>query len=129
MSELISGKEAKLAWANGEDIQLCYKQHEEENTWFLLLSTDPLSTFDRDDFLFRLKPRTITINGIEVPAPFDPKGGDVFWILFESHYSPCGYKLVLPDNQYSELCYGAWRTEEEIKQVVSALRSVFKGGV
>jgi hypothetical protein len=25
--------------------------------------------------------------------------------------------------------FGAWRTEEEIKQVVSALRSVFKGGV
>lgn len=129
MSELISGKEAKLAWANGEDIQLCYKQHEEENTWFLLLSTDPLSTFDRDDFLFRLKPHTILINGIEVPAPFDSKDGDEFWILFESHYSPCGYKLVLPDNQYSELCYGAWRTEDEIKQVVSALRFVFKGGV
>jgi len=84
-----------------------------------------LFAFDHPSNKFRLKPKTITLNGIEMPAPFEPKDGDEFWILFESHYSPCGYKLVLPDNQYSELCYGAWRTEEEIKQVVAALRSAF----
>ena len=126
MSELISGEEAKLAWANGENIELCYKQHEEENTWFLLLSTDPLSTFDRDDFLFRLKPCTIKINGIEVPAPFEPKEGDVVWHIFptlEKGYGWCH------ENGDQMTQFGAWRTEEEIKQVVSALRSVFKGGV
>ncbi len=125
MSELISGKEAKLAWANGENIELCYKQHEEENTWFLLLSTDPLSTFDRDDFLFRLKPRTISVNGIEVPAPFEPKGGDEIYFLDDD--DPNGYNSAYYSDQFS--FYGYWRSEEEIKQVVSALRSVFKGGV
>lgn len=122
MSELISREEAKLAWANGEDIQFCYKQHEEENTWFLLLSTDPLSTFDRDDFLFRLKPRTISLNNIEVPAPFEPNEFEDCYMLsdlYEHGYTKTSWK-------YSK-SVPAWRTEDEIKQVVSALRSVFKG--
>ena len=129
MSELISGKEAKLAWANGEDIQLCYKQHEEENTWFLLLSTDPLSTFDRDDFLFRLKPRTITINGIEVPAPFKPKEDCQVWIIDDGKTDNCRKYNYEVEGDERNTFIGMWRTEEEIKQVVSALRSVFKGGV
>lgn len=130
MSELISRKEAKLAWANGEDIQLCYKQHEEENTWFLLLSTDPLSTFDRDDFLFRLKPRTITLNNIEIPAPFEPKDGETYWCF--STQTVLGYGHNVYESERADRRFinmGAWRTEEEIKQVVSALRSIFKGGV
>ena len=122
MSELISSKEAKLAWANGEVVQ--WRQSFKK--WNDLEPSNVLGLFDCNEMEFRLKPRTITINGIEVPAPFEPKDGDEFWILFESHYSPCGYKLVLPDGQYSELCYGAWRTEEEIKQVVAALRQIFK---
>ena len=134
MSELISGKDALIAVANGEDVEYwCEKDPRIQKRWTSIknLNEYKLSYFLEDNprFEFRLKPSTITINGIEVPAPFEPKDGDEFWILFESHYSPCGYKLVLPDSQYSELCYGAWRTEEEIKQVVSALRSIFKGGV
>ncbi len=122
MSELISGKEALIALANGEEVEL---QATGDMKWYnsTQWTVRELLCFKGK---FRLKPRTITINGIEVPAPFEPKDGDEFWVLFESHYSPCGYKLVLPDSQYSELCYGAWRTEEEIKQVVEALRSIFK---
>ena len=125
--KLISGKEALIALANGEDVESRHRVI--DTVWgnakcLLLVESflDPATLLD-----FRLKPRTITINGIEVPAPFEPKDGDEFWILFESHYSPCGYKLVLPDDRYSELCYGAWRTEEEIKQVIAALRQVFGG--
>ena len=121
MSELISGKEALIALANGKKLQA-----RDAHAWKDVTSDVPLSIFDMPMIMFRLKPRTITINGFDVPAPFEPKDWDEFWILFESHYSPCGYKLVLPDSQYSELCYGAWRTEEEIKQVVEALRSIFK---
>lgn len=126
MSELISGKEAKLAWANGEDIELCYKQHKEENTWFLLLNTDPLSTFDRDDFLFRLKPRTITINGIEVPAPFEPKEGERYWFMSTSTilgYACNDFELDKIDSRF--MVNGAWKSEDEIKQVVAALRKIF----
>ena len=114
---MMTGKEALIALANDQEVEYF---DEKLGEWVYM---DITHHFKRD---FRLKPRTITINGIEVPAPFEPKDGDEFWILFESHYSPCGYKLVLPDSQYSELCYGAWHTEDEIKQVVAALRSIFK---
>lgn len=121
MSELISKQEAKLAWANGGDIQAQYKDYAKENCWFDILSTDQLSIFDRGDLNFRLKPRTITINGIEVPAPFEPKEyQDCYMLtdLYEHGYTKTSWK-------YS-LSVPAWRTEEEIKQVVAALRSIFK---
>lgn len=77
---------------------------------------------------FRFKPRTITINGIEVPAPFEPKYGDkVYFIDCESRQ---GYsKDVIGQGCEPEWTqFGVWRTEEEIKQVVTALRFVLTGG-
>ena len=52
MSELISGKEAKLAWANNKEVE-----YMPLNKWNLLGGSTPLSIFDRDDVKFRLKPR------------------------------------------------------------------------
>ncbi|MFM2332325.1 MAG: hypothetical protein RIQ74_1148 [Pseudomonadota bacterium] len=132
MSELISGKDVVIAILGGKDLlwkKPEWRHDEKEDVNKSMWNIEELltgKTVAGDIVEFYLKPRTITINGIEVPAPFEPKDGDEFWILFESHYSPCGYKLVFPDNQYSELCYGAWRTESEIRQVVAALRSIFK---
>ena len=117
MSNLISGKEAKLAWANNKEIE-----YMPLNKWNLLGGSTPLSIFDRDDVKFRIKPRTITINGIEVPAPFEPKEGDEVWFISDDHQ--CGYAVI--DLHKQKFQFGAWRTEEEIKQVVDALRSVFK---
>ena len=117
----ISGKEAKQLWANGKDIQICGKTHKE---WFLINSVKvPLSIFEDEDFLFRLKPNTITLNGVEVPAPFEPKDGDEVWFLNDD--SEVGYGSL---NHYSgdiESFFGWWHTEEEIKQVVEALRNAF----
>ena len=130
---LISGADALIALANGKEVEYwCESDPSIQKRWTPIkaLNEYKLSYFleDKPRFEFRLAPRTITINGIEIPAPFEPKDGDEFWVLFESHYSPCGYKLILPDSKYSELCYGAWRTEEEIKQVVAALRGALKNG-
>ena len=122
MSELISGKEAKLAWANNKEVE-----YMPLNEWNLLGGSTPLSIFDRDDVKFRLKPRTITINGIEVPAPFEPCAEDDCRAYVIDTRNVNGY-----DWQHSSHCnpnHIVWRTEEEIKQVVSALRSVFKGGM
>ena len=63
MSELISGKEAKLAWAEGVTVQVAIGP----DSFRTLVSSDDLGIFDRGNY-FRLKPRTITINGIEVPS-------------------------------------------------------------
>ena len=125
MSELISGKEAKLAWANNKEVE-----YMPLNKWNLLGGSTPLSIFDRDDVKFRLKPRTITLNGIEVPAPFEPKDGDKYYHI--SIQTSLGYGWdEWEDSDYDARAsiFGAWRNEEEIKQVVSALRSAFKDGV
>ena len=131
MSELISGREALIALANGDEVEIKLNN---TDGWHKVNKKDAYSFeifLDERGTKFRLKPRTITINGIEVPAPFEPKEGDIFYILSTSY--ECGYVEILcyrNDKQGNMLAqFGAWRTEDEIKQVVSALRSVFKGGV
>ena len=129
--KLISGKEALIALANGEEVEYwCETDPSIQKRWTPIksLSEYKLSYFleDKPRFEFRLKPRTITINGIEIPAPFEPKCGDMVWCL--SELSPSGYEARTayePDDFFSNIGY--WRTEEEIKQVVAALRQVFGG--
>ena len=114
MSELISGKEALIALANNQEVEYF---DEKLGEWVYM---DITHHFKRD---FRLKPRTITINGIEVPAPFEPKEGDEVWCISDDH--GCGYCMYDWQINHS-VVIGAWRTEAEIKQVVEALRIVFK---
>lgn len=126
MTNLISGKEAKLAWANGEQLQVAHATIQE---WEVLTDNYMLSVFDNGSYVFRLKPKTITLSGIEVPAPFEPKEGDIFYILSTGY--ECGYVKILyyrNDKQGNMLAqFGAWCTEDEIKQVVAVLRQVFGG--
>ena len=70
---------------------------------------------------FRLKQHTITINGIEVPAPFEPKEAETYWFITDSE---CGYNWV-ENKEGCRVGIAAWCTEGEIKQVVAALRQVF----
>jgi len=123
VSELISRKEAKLAWAEGATVQVAIGP----DRFRTLVSSDDLGIFDRGNY-FRLKPRTITINGIEVPAPFEPKEDCLVYILDDSRQE--GFREYDYDiEDTGALFFGVWRAKDEIKQVVSALRSVFKGGV
>ena len=122
MSELISGEEAKLAWANGKKLQIA-NTIVGEDFYDMDDSNTTLNIFDLDFYQFRLKPKTITLNNIEVPAPFEPKEYEDCYMLtdlYEHGYTKTSWK-------YSK-SVPAWRTECEIKQVVSALRSIFKGG-
>ena len=126
MSELISGKEAKLAWANEKKLQIA-NTIVGEDFYDMDDSNTTLNIFDLDFYKFRLKPRTITINGIEVPAPFEPKDSDDCRCYYISTAFKNGFDWYHSTHHESHRV--AWRTEEEIKQVVSALRSIFKGGV
>ena len=129
MSELINGKEAKLVWANGEQLQIS-NTIVGEDFYDMDDSKTTLNIFDLDFYKFRLKPRTITLNNIEIPAPFEPKEGETYWCF--STQTVIGYGHNVYESERADRRFinmGAWRTEEEIKQVVSALRSVFKGGV
>ena len=122
--KLISGKEALIALAN--KIPLEYTS-DALGEWFDVNNSNTLGIFERSDFKFRLKPRTITLNGIEVPAPFEPKDGDKFFYLNDGE--EVGYIVCTHDWGFdpSELNFGAWRTEEEVQQVIAALRQVFGG--
>ena len=75
----------------------------------------------------RLKPRTIMIGDVEVPAPFEPKVDEEYFFLSSNGYGYDGTNFSDDDLDKEYLMFGAWRTEEEIKQVVAALRKLFKG--
>ena len=121
MTNLISGKEALIALANGEEVEYtnsCTPSWHELSVSGISINEIVNPKFNK----FRLKPRTITINGIEVPEPFEPKDGEKFWIISDDYMS--GYTSSNLIRGYS---FGAWRTEDEIKQVVAALRQIFGG--
>ena len=138
MSELISGKEVLIALANGKDVEACVTQRLKKDEWHWFdaksLTVNEIEAMETDGnpdgsnilpIAFRLKPRTILINDIEVPAPFEPKDGDKYYHI--SIQTSLGYgwdEWESSDYDARASIFGAWRTEEEIKQVVSALRTV-----
>ena len=132
--KLISGKDALIALANGGEVEIM--DDEIGMPWSIISK-------EKDDFKnpspcmwmflnqpseikFRLKPRTILINGIEVPAPAEDEDyrHQGIWIL--NSLEPKEYGYVVLDIT-DELPRYWWKSEEEIKQVVAALRQVFGG--
>lgn len=117
---MISGKDALIALANGEEVEF----DTGVGAWHLAHKGLTLHCFD--SYKFRLKPRTITINGIEVPCNKSKHDkDDVVWVI--STACENWYAWIYGSDCDSNTLY--WETEDEIKQVVSALRSIFKGGV
>ena len=118
-NEILSGKDALIALANGEDVQL---RQTENHEWE---SADGCIAhhFKKNSFEFRVKPRVIKINGFDVPAPFNPNfGEDYFWINPSSKEGfSCDIWANEESDQYAST-FGVWRTENEIKQVVTAYR-------
>ena len=123
MTNLISGKEALIALANGEEVEYtnsCTPSWHELSVSGISINEIVNPKFNK----FRLKPRTITINGIEVPAPFEPKVGEEYWFIAD--YISSAYSCTQEGTGINS-SIGKWRTEEEIKQVVAALRQIFGG--
>ena len=118
MTNLISGKEALIALGSGKEVE--YKSIDGWGDASLIHAFEFLD----NNYEFRLKPRTITINGIEVPAPFEPKDCDLVYFI-DSEVSRGYSKDVFGVGCEPEwIQFGAWRTEEEIKQVVAAFRGI-----
>ncbi|OBY75929.1 hypothetical protein [Acinetobacter gyllenbergii] len=116
---LISGADALRALADGQLVQWMIGDVFQDVTdeW-------KIRAFSHPSFKFRLKPRTIKLE-LEIPAPFEPKVGEQYWFL--SPRIECGYDWTrgIDDNQSLFISsFGCWRTEEEIKQVVTALRGI-----
>lgn len=118
---LISGAEAKLAWANGVDIQI--KNVNCVNWYDLDESKYNLDIFDNVRVDFRLKPQTIKLE-LELPKPFEPKEDCHVYILDDGKTD--GYRRYSYEvhGDKGNTFIGIWRTEEEIKQVVEQLRKI-----
>ena len=122
MSKAINGEQAAQLYLEGKFIQLLNIADD----WVDVDENVTISYFRmrKDELVFREKPPFITVNGIEVPKSSDTYSGGLIWIL-------CGTdtreytSLALDEND--ELPAYFWRTEDEIKQVVAALRQVFGG--
>ncbi|MCH7357633.1 hypothetical protein MMP61_19025 [Acinetobacter sp. NIPH 1958] len=119
---LISGADALRALADGENVQWISKDFhkwDDLDTW----NANTRNFLDEKciiegGFKYRLKPRTITLS-LEIPAPFEPKRGETAFLLTNDRF---GYMEI--EYQGHSTTLGAWRTEEEIKQVVAALRGI-----
>ena len=114
---LISGADALRALADGKEVE-----RKLGIGWCNDVKKLSAETILNGVSELRIKPQTITLN-IEIPAPFEPKDKDNGYVI----------DLVVSSNPWNEsdpetYRVGAWRTEEEIKQVVAALRGALKNG-
>lgn len=127
MSELISGKDAWIAKSDHKDVDWKLQGLDwQELTDSEFMGWDTSRFLGQTKYIFRLKPRTITLNGIEVPAPFEPKEGERYWFMSTSTilgYACNDFELDKIDSRF--MVNGAWKSEDEIKQVVEALRKIF----
>ena len=64
MSKILTGKEALIALAEGKTIE-----NWNGSIWWDVEGTWQLDVFLKTDRKFRLKPHTITINGVDIEAP------------------------------------------------------------
>lgn len=132
--DLIDGKAALAAALAGEKVQISLEPWDEIRWTDFIPDTDDTSTklfftgfYDERKVFFRIKPKTITINGIEVPAPFShrPEVGQVIFYLDDSE--PQGFTSEKYSGLHdADFNYGWWVSEEKIKMVVDALRKVFE---
>ena len=98
MTELISGKEALIALANGEEVEI-----QTLNGWSGVENCQVYQFLNGNhNYKFRLKPRTITLNGIEVPT-----------VRFVAHSGGTSVRIA---------CHSI----EDAKIINDALRSIFK---
>ena len=128
-SDLISGADALRALADGEKVEW----KDDDGLWHNIGKAwrwhEILNCLDGIEAL-RIKPKTILINGIGVPAPnyHCPEIGQVYLYLDDSE--PSGFTGEKNSSLHdADFNYGWWDSEEKIKQVVDALRKVFKGAI
>ena len=71
------------AAASGEVVQVSFDNGGDWDCMDRFPMSDPVISFDFDDYDYRIKPRTIMIGDIEVPEPMlvAPKKGDYYYLV------------------------------------------------
>lgn len=120
---LISGADALRALADGEEVLWRTKTNAEVKSFRKQTPDLDLVLSGDCNYRFWIKPCTIRIE-LEIPAcGKNYKHGQLIWIL--NSLEPKEYCSVILDES-DELPAYWWETEEEIKQVVAALRGGIK---
>lgn len=128
---LISGAEALRALADGKEVDVHESTYKNE-VWFNLKETkftpaEILAEKVRNKpytLTFRLKPQTIKLE-LELPKPFDPKLGDIYWFIspfYSTGYDHCTFTNDSADKLHVQ--YGAYRSEDDVKKAVEQLRKI-----
>ncbi|VXA58251.1 conserved hypothetical protein [Acinetobacter proteolyticus] len=138
LEDLIEGPAALQAALNGQTVQFSFEPWEEKHWDTYYPQEDEVSakvfftgmSKDMRKVFFRMKPKTISINGIELPAPnfHKPNDGCSVWWLDDSARFKRGYhgsENFIGDDEDS-WAFGWWDSEKKIEQVVAALRKVFE---
>lgn len=120
---LISGAEALRALADGKSVEW----QDDNGVWWPLGAgwswNSIVNSLDGIKAL-RLKPQTIKLE-LELPKPFEPKEGDEYFYI--STLQHCLYSHDVWSDEPADItqaAFGAYRTEDEIKQVVEQLRKI-----
>ncbi|MFV5654811.1 hypothetical protein VXR13_18920 [Acinetobacter baumannii] len=117
---LISGADALRALADGKEVEA---NNSDFGYWIDARNLGVKDFFD-DIHIFRLKPQTIKLE-LELPKPFEPKVGDIYWFLspfYSTGYDHCTFTNDSSDKLHVQ--YGAYRTEEDVKKAVEQLRKI-----
>ncbi|MVM70809.1 hypothetical protein [Acinetobacter baumannii] len=116
---LISGADALRALADGKEVEYLEVSGKWRDAKFLTANVLLVG-----DFSIRLKPQTIKLE-LELPKPFEPKVGDLYWCIAMTNLRGYTQKVYKDDGDDECLIHlGAYRTEDEIKQVVEQLRKI-----
>lgn len=123
MSEKINGELAAELYMKGKNIQLLNI----DGDWIDLDTNVQISylRMRKDQFVFRVKPPFIVVNGREVPAPVkDPIPGKEYFCINGSKQD--GYERVQYDNSNFVFTLGCWEYEKDILKVVAAFNKSFE---
>ncbi len=127
---LISGADAKLAWAKGENVQFRDEFDKWYQDWTDLKDKKNgfwITDFDLPNHQFRLKPSTIKLS-LEIPAPFEPKLGETYYFIATSNsqgFDFTEFEDSDGDELYMQL--GAYRNASDASKAFEALRGGIKG--
>lgn len=132
---LISGADALNDYSNA---QVSYDFGNGEYKWFPLDQcefsipqilkghNDAYDSFALAKLIFRLKPRTITLN-IEIPAPFEPKVGETYYFITTSNSQ--GFDFTEFEDSDGDKLYmqlGAYRSASDASKAFEAMRGGIK---
>lgn len=121
---LISGAEALRALADGKEVEFKDGTGKWENIKYHMNLDLSMFLTAPEWMIFRLKPQTIKVD-LELPKPFEPKEGDEYFYI--STLQHCLYSHDVWSDEPADItqaAFGAYKTEDKIKQVVEQLRKI-----